>query len=412
MQKEFHQKRFMLLLTLVFLVGLSLVVWPIVKELLAYQADEDEYEAMAMEYRPPEVSPEPVTPVQEATGEPTEEPVIETSPDSSVTETAVPLATEGVSGQPEAEQSCSPVPTAGAEATEIPEPAQEPAATADATVPGTSIPAATAQTRTAEPTLASANPFVIPAAEQSPVPTPSEAPKESAVPTATHKTSAVPTDSVDNTPPVTAAVHEKTPAPESPKPTEKPEVRLGVNLEACLAQNRDFVAWITIPGTKIDYPVVRSNNTEYYLHHMFSGKESQLGCLFSLKSSDYQAPSRNIAIYGHHLSQSDAMFSTRLWYKDPSYCASHSTIRLDSLYGSREYRVFAVVNMLVTDWDAATASFSGDTAFMRFVDRARQKALFETGVRVEADDHILTLITCDRGFGGVSGRLVVMAVQQ
>ena len=288
----------------------------------------------------------------------------------------------------------------------------ETAVTADTTVSGTSMPTVTAQTETAKPTPASANPSVIPAAEPAPVPTPSKAPKESAVPTATHKTSAVPTVLADSTPTVMTAVHEKTPAPESPKPTEKPEAQPGVNLEACLAQNRDFVAWITIPGTKIDYPVVRSNNTEYYLHHMFSGKESQLGCLFSLKSSDYQAPSRNIAIYGHHLSQSDAMFSTLLRYKDPSYCASHSMIRLDSLYGYREYRVFAVVNMLVTDWDAATASFSGDTAFMRFVDRARQKALFETGVRVEADDHILTLITCDRGFGGVSGRLVVMAVQQ
>ena len=145
---------------------------------------------------------------------------------------------------------------------------------------------------------------------------------------------------------------------------------------------------------------------------MFSGKESQLGCLFSLKSSDYQKPSRNIAIYGHHLSQSDAMFSTLLRYKDSSYCASNSTIRLDTLYGSREYRIFAVVNMLVTDWDAATASFSGDESFLRFVNRARQKALYETGVQVEADDHILTLITCDRSYGGASGRLIVMAVQQ
>ena len=412
MQKESHQKRFTLLLALVFLIGLSLVIWPIVKELSAYQTDEDEYEAMAMEYRPAEASPDPVTSVQEATWKPTEEPVAETIPDSSVTEPALPLASEYTSGQPEEEQSCSPLPTAGTEAAEVPESAQETAATADTTVPGTSIPAVTAQAGTAKPTPASANPSVIPAAEPSLVPTPPGLPKESAAPAPTHKTSAVPTDSVDNTPPVTAAVHEKTPAPESPNPTEKPEAQPGVNLAACLAQNRDFVAWITIPGTKIDYPVVRSNNTEYYLHHMFSGKESQLGCLFSLKSSDYQAPSRNIAIYGHHLSQSDAMFSTLLRYKDPSYCASHSTIRLDSLYGYREYRVFAVVNMLVTDWDAATASFSGDTAFLRFVDRARQKALFETSVRVEADDHILTLITCDRGFGGVSGRLVVMAVQQ
>lgn len=70
----------------------------------------------------------------------------------------------------------------------------------------------------------------------------------------------------------------------------------------------------SIPGTKINYPVVRSDNTEYYLHHLFTGKESKLGCLFSLKSSDYQIPSRNIAIYGHHISHSDAMFSTLMDY--------------------------------------------------------------------------------------------------
>ena len=412
MQKELHQKRFTLLLALVFLVGLTLVVWPIAKELSAYQADEDEYEALAMEYRPPEASPDPVTPIQEATGKPTEEPVTETIPDSSVNETALPLATEDTSGQPETEQSCSPMPTAGAEAAGVSESTPETAAAADATAPGTSMPAVTAQTGTGEPTPASANSSIVPAADPSPVPTPSGVPKETAAPTPTHKTSSVPTVTTGSTPTVTAAVHEKTPAPESPKPTETPEARPGVNLEACLAQNRDFVAWITIPGTKIDYPVVRSNDTEYYLHHMFSGKESQLGCLFSLKSSDYQKPSRNIAIYGHHLSQSDAMFSTLLRYKDSSYCASHSTIRLDTLYGRREYRIFAVVNMLVTDWDAATASFSGDESFLRFVNRARQKALYETGVQVEADDHILTLITCDRSYGGVSGRLIVMAVQQ
>ena len=50
MQKESYQKRFTLLLALVFLVGLFLVAWPIAKELSAYQADEDEYEAMEDAY--------------------------------------------------------------------------------------------------------------------------------------------------------------------------------------------------------------------------------------------------------------------------------------------------------------------------------------------------------------------------
>lgn len=185
-----------------------------------------------------------------------------------------------------------------------------------------------------------------------------------------------------------------------------------VDLVACAAQNKDFVAWLTIPGTVVDYPVVRSDNTAYYLHHLFSGKESKLGCLFSLTSSDYATPSRNIAIYGHHLSNSNAMFSTLMDYKQASYYADHSLIRLDTLYGTRTYRIFAVVNMKVSDWDAATVRFASDEDFLDFVNRAKNKALYDTGVAVESTDNILTLITCDRSHGGASGRLIVMAVQE
>ena len=183
-------------------------------------------------------------------------------------------------------------------------------------------------------------------------------------------------------------------------------------MEACLAQNKDFVAWLSIPGTVISYPVVRSDDSAYYLGHLFNGKKSKLGCLFSLKSSDYRQPSQNIAIYGHHLSHSDAMFSTLIDYKQEAYYAEHSVITLDSIYGRRSYRIFAVLNMKVSDWDPATASFPSSKAFLQFVSRAQNKALYETGIDVHEDDHILTLITCDRSYGGVSGRLVVMAVQE
>ena len=127
---------------------------------------------------------------------------------------------------------------------------------------------------------------------------------------------------------------------------------------------------------------------------------------------DYQAPSKNIAIYGHHISHSDAMFSMLMDYKDASYCVAHSLIRVSSLYGERTYRVFAVLNMNVSDWDAATASFSSNESFLRFVNRAIEKSMVDTGVRVTSEDNILTLITCDRSYGGASGRLIVMAVQE
>lgn len=198
----------------------------------------------------------------------------------------------------------------------------------------------------------------------------------------------------------------------SPSPDAPVVFDSGIDLKACLAQNKDFVAWLSIPGTVISYPVVRSDDSAYYLGHLFNGKKSKLGCLFSLKSSDYRQPSQNIAIYGHHLSHSDAMFSTLIEYKQEAYYAEHSVITMDSLYGRRNYRIFAVLNMKVSDWDPAAASFGSGKAFLQFVNRAKRKALFNTGVEVKEDDHILTLITCDRSYGGASGRLIVMAVQE
>ena len=346
------KKRTTLVLVLLFLVGAVMFIWPMVSEVTSYQADNEEYGTLSEQIHAPESSPEIIPSSEPSETIPAATGLPEEPPGSDVQL----LAEEPVTPPAEEAQTVAPAPEP--EATAAPTEEQEPESTQNA--------------------LPTRTPPVSP-----PGSTPAPA---TAAPTSSDK-----------------------PAP-SATPTVKPQA--GVDLEACLAQNRDFVAWITIPGTVIDYPVVRSDNTEHYLHHLFNGKQSKLGTLFSLKSSDYRTPSRNIAIYGHHLSHSDAMFSTLLNYKDPAWYKAHSVIRLDTLYGQRNYRIFAVINMKVTEWDAATASFASDDSFLRFVSRARRRALYETQVPVTAEDHILTLITCDRGYGGVSGRLIVMAVQE
>ena len=189
--------------------------------------------------------------------------------------------------------------------------------------------------------------------------------------------------------------------------------RTGVDLAACKAQNGDFIAWLQIPGTTVDYPVVLSNDTNYYLEHAFSGKKSYLGTLFSLGKTDYRTPGKNIAIYGHHIrSNSQVMFSPLLSYKNQSFYAGHEIIYLDSLYHTDTYVVFAVVNMRSGDWDPSATSFASDDDFFAYVQRARSQSLYETGVPVTAKDRILTLSTCDRSYIPKYGRLVVMAVRQ
>lgn len=202
-------------------------------------------------------------------------------------------------------------------------------------------------------------------------------------------------------------------APPISVPSTSGEGKIGVDVTACKAQNNDFVAWLQIPGTPIDYPVVSTDDTKYYLSHTFTGKKSYLGTLLSLGKTDYQLPSRNIAIYGHHIRSNDAvMFSPLLDYKDESYYAGHELIHLDSLYNSGTYRIFAVINMRSGDWEPSTASFASGADFLAFVNQARAQALYETAVEVTEEDEILTLITCDRRYQPILGRLVVMAVRE
>lgn len=88
---------------------------------------------------------------------------------------------------------------------------------------------------------------------------------------------------------------------------------------------------------------------------------------------------QDIAIYGHHLTHSSAMFSSLVKYRDSGYCAAHSIIQLYTVYGERTYRISAIVNMQVGDWDAAAADFASGRAFQAYVDRARAKALYDSG---------------------------------
>ncbi len=198
-------------------------------------------------------------------------------------------------------------------------------------------------------------------------------------------------------------------------PVQQSESAVGeqamVDLSAYLAQNPDFVAWLRIPGTNVDYPVVQTDNPDYYLNHTFSGKSSVVGTLFSLADADYAAPGRNIAIYGHHLrSSGEKMFTSLMRYKDADFYAGHEIVLLDTLYESSAYRIFAVLNFHSGEWDASQADFESDAAFRDFIQYAKQNSLYDTGVTVDAEDSILTLITCDRSYGGRSGRLAVMAV--
>ena len=63
-----------------------------------------------------------------------------------------------------------------------------------------------------------------------------------------------------------------TPAESEETAGTRPEgANLEIDFEALLAINADTVAWLDLPALHISYPVVRSDDRDYYLSHTFEG---------------------------------------------------------------------------------------------------------------------------------------------
>ena len=66
--------------------------------------------------------------------------------------------------------------------------------------------------------------------------------------------------------------------------------------------NPDAFAWIRIPGTAIDYPVLqREGDNSYYLDHTAEGIQAAEGAIFTEDYNTKTFEDVNTVIYGHDM---------------------------------------------------------------------------------------------------------------
>lgn len=204
--------------------------------------------------------------------------------------------------------------------------------------------------------------------------------------------------------------------PESSEEAEIPAEESPVAQNPYLADyalNADMAAWIQVPGTVIDYPVMWTPRDEnYYLNRGFDGKENKNGCLILDTDSCVNPLTTNLIIHGHNM-KSGAMFGSLTKYADSSYGSEHKTIYLYTPDCKREYEVIAVFYSQVyrkTDQVFKYYKFfQADTEeqFTDFYDNIKALSLYDTGVTASFGDHFITLSTCS--YHVEQGRFVVVA---
>ncbi len=175
-------------------------------------------------------------------------------------------------------------------------------------------------------------------------------------------------------------------------------------------ENDELVAWIKIPGTVIDYPVMQTEeDNDYYLTHDFNREENVHGAPF-LDVNCKLGASDNLIIYGHHM-RDKTMFQNLMLYENADFCKSNGTIYFDTLDSSQQYQVILV--MLISAEEAEDfpyykgISFSNNDSFQAYLTQCSKYAIWQSDTLPDSKTQLLTLSTCE--YSKENGRLVVIA---
>jgi len=198
-----------------------------------------------------------------------------------------------------------------------------------------------------------------------------------------------------------------TPAPTlQPTPTPIPYV-VSDRLAEVRAQNPDAVAWLTIPGTRIDDPVVCGTDNDFYLKHDYLGNKDIAGAIYQDFRNTGSFAGRHSILYGHNM-KDGTMFHNLRYFKEEDFARTNNRIILETLDGMTEWQVFASY-VMTTDFYVIQTIFSGDAEYQKFIDTLIEKSDFDYGIDVTAEQQILTLLTCS--YEVDNARFVVHAVK-
>lgn len=193
-----------------------------------------------------------------------------------------------------------------------------------------------------------------------------------------------PTSSVDSTEPVSSQV----------VLVDNP-----IDFDALKAKNPDVCAWITVPNTNVDYPILQSQpgeDNDYYLTHSWERKRSSAGAIYIQRNNSNQITDRNTVIYGHNM-KNKTMFRTLHNFRDPKFFAANEYFTIYTPGHIKTYRIFSAYRYdnrhILNSFD-----FSDKAVFAEYLKFATNPNSLIKNVRkdvkVTADDQIVTLSTC------------------
>lgn len=190
--------------------------------------------------------------------------------------------------------------------------------------------------------------------------------------------------------------------------TEEGESYLDIDWNSLLSRNSDVKAWIQIPNTNVNYPVLQGKTNDTYIHSDLDGNDLNAGSIFIASENQNPFTDINTVIYGHNM-KNGSMFHDIKSYTDQQFADEHPYIYIYLPDGTvSEYKV-------VSAHIISEKSVLYNTNIVNIQD-FYQEMLKGNDISADFDQNsnlpVITLSTCTSGGGENGKRNVVHAVLQ
>lgn len=196
---------------------------------------------------------------------------------------------------------------------------------------------------------------------------------------------------------VEVTTEEATEAADEPETVEVNTSDSPVDWEGLWEVNEDVYAWITVPGTVIDYPILQhATDNTYYLNYNIDGSYGYPGCIYTENMNAKDFTDNNTVIYGHNM-KNGSMFAGLHQYEERSFFEEHPQVLIYTPEKTYEYTIFAAYiyddRHLLYSFD-----FANEDVYASYLDTVLNMRDLSANIRddiaVTREDSIITLVTC------------------
>ena len=169
------------------------------------------------------------------------------------------------------------------------------------------------------------------------------------------------------------------------------------------------IAWIKVPGTKIDYPVAQGalEDPDFYLSHDIEGLYSVWGTPYVAADCTDGLGSKFVVVYGHHMSDG-TVFANLASFSDLDYAKEHEDVILYTREGERNLKV-AAVNVVNASYEQPKYDFASWEELSEYMNS--QVAESEVVLReVPEGRQVYAFVTCS--YQTSNSRTIVYAIEE